>query len=87
LTPFVLFFFLCSICVEVAESFWDNVEEFAKLDPKGKDGNELDEFNSHRVLETYDETLSVVKMREALVKKTTLFPPPCWAGYFFGACL
>jgi chromosome segregation ATPase len=49
-----------------AETVWSAMKMFAELDDKGMEGNELDEFNSHRVLEKYDETLSVVKMREAL---------------------
>jgi chromosome segregation ATPase len=42
-------------------------QDFTKLDEaKGADGNELNEFDSHRLLERFDETLTVIKMREAL---------------------
>lgn len=51
---------------ENAEVVWDTVKLFAELDPKGVEGNELNEFDSHRVLEKFDNTLSVVKMREVL---------------------
>ena len=33
---------------------------------KGKEGNELDEFQAHRFLEGFGETLSVAAMRNAL---------------------
>jgi hypothetical protein len=36
------------------------------LDKKGKDGNELDELQAHRFLESFGETLSVAEMRNAL---------------------
>jgi chromosome segregation ATPase len=51
---------------EPAELIYQIVKTFTELDPKGAEGNELDEFNSHRLLEKYNETLSVIKMREAL---------------------
>lgn len=52
---------------EEANNIWDITQKFIELDEAKKaDGNELDEFNSHRLLEKFDETLTVIKMREAL---------------------
>src|SRR3989338_4889123 len=49
------------------EHVWKVHDTFCEYDgKKGKDGNELNEFDSHRILEKYDETLSAIKMREAL---------------------
>jgi chromosome segregation ATPase len=52
-----------------AETIWGITNLFIKLDEKkGKTGNELDEMNAHRLLETMGETLTVVEMRERLRK-------------------
>lgn len=41
-------------------------EKFVALDKRGVNGNELDEFDAHRLLEAFDETLSVKDMRETM---------------------
>jgi chromosome segregation ATPase len=49
-----------------AENCWKFVAGFQKLDPvKGKEGSELDEFWSHKFLETHGDTLTVIQMRAA----------------------
>ncbi len=49
------------------EQVWKYVQKFVELDQaKGKEGNDLDEFNSHRFLEFWNETATVQKMREML---------------------
>jgi hypothetical protein len=48
---------------EKAEEVWNIVKTFQELAPTA---TELNEFDSHRLLEKYNETLSVIKMREAL---------------------
>ena len=48
-----------------AENFWMYAELFAELDEAKKaDGNELDEFWSHKFLERIGKTMTVIKMRE-----------------------
>lgn len=48
-----------------AEKVWGYVQLFIKLDSaKGKDGCDLDEFWSHKFLESLGDTLTVVAMRE-----------------------
>jgi len=43
------------------------VQKFGGLDPNKKsDGNDLDEFCSHKLLETFERALTVIAMREAL---------------------
>jgi len=50
-----------------AELIWQNVQKFQELDQqKGKEGNDLDEFCSHRFLEFFKETQTVVGLRELL---------------------
>ncbi|KAH3757615.1 TolA protein [Pelomyxa schiedti] len=50
-----------------AENVWKWVELFAKLDQeKGAAGNSLDEFWSHKFLETLGTTMTVIQMRELL---------------------
>jgi len=51
-----------------AENIWKFAAKFIELDPKKKEGNELDEFWSHKFLESLGETLTVVKLREELRK-------------------
>jgi len=41
-------------------------EKFVELDKRGVSGNELDEFDAHRLLEAFDETLTVKDMRETM---------------------
>ena len=61
-------------------AFWDDVladdkeknkiyeytQLMTKLDPKGKDGNELDEFKAHQFLEKTEGALTVAQMRKEL---------------------
>ena len=54
--------------LELAEKIWGYVELCHKLDPKGEEGHELDEFNAHRLLEKIDQVLTVKDMRKALEK-------------------
>eukprot|EP00743_Colponemidia_sp_Colp-15_P000003 GILK01000004.1.p1 GENE.GILK01000004.1~~GILK01000004.1.p1 ORF type:complete len:347 (-),score=104.49 GILK01000004.1:114-1154(-) len=42
------------------------VTSFARLDPRGLEGNELDEFQSHRFLEMQGEAKTVVELRQKL---------------------
>jgi len=50
-----------------AELVWQNTQKFQELDlQKGKEGNELDEFNSHRFLEFFKETQTIIGLRELL---------------------
>jgi len=48
---------------------WTWCQTFSQLDPdKHADGNELDEFWSHKFLETLGETMTVIEMREKFRK-------------------
>jgi chromosome segregation ATPase len=50
-----------------SEKIWSFAQKFIELDEKKKkEGNELDEFSTHRFLESLGETLTVVAMRERL---------------------
>eukprot|EP01129_Flabellula_baltica_P004333 TRINITY_DN1500_c0_g1_i1.p1 TRINITY_DN1500_c0_g1~~TRINITY_DN1500_c0_g1_i1.p1 ORF type:complete len:347 (-),score=120.69 TRINITY_DN1500_c0_g1_i1:313-1323(-) len=50
-----------------AESIWEVYNVFIDIDHEnGKAGNDLDEFNAHRVLEKFGETRSVRELREEL---------------------
>jgi DNA repair exonuclease SbcCD ATPase subunit len=52
---------------ENAEQIYDYTQQAIKLDEKlGKGGNELDEFESHRFLEHFDNTMTVIRMRQEL---------------------
>jgi len=52
-----------------AELVWTWCQTFSQLDPdKHADGNELDEFWSHKFLETLGETMTVIEMREKFRK-------------------
>jgi len=51
-----------------AEEVWNFTQLFIKLDEKKASGNELDEFWSHKFLESIGETLTVVELREKLKK-------------------
>jgi len=52
---------------ETAEKFWNYIKKTQEFDlQKGKDGNELDELNAHRLLEFFKETMTVQEMRENL---------------------
>src|SRR3989338_5621496 len=50
-----------------AEKFWAYVEKAAAIDlERHADGSALDELNAHRLLEIFDETLTVREMRTQL---------------------
>ena len=52
-----------------AEEIWKWCQTFSELDPEAKaDGHELDEFWSHKFLETLGETMTVIEMREKFRK-------------------
>jgi len=51
-----------------AETVWNLTHKFIELDPKKKAGNELDEFWSHKFLESLGETLTVIQLRDKLRK-------------------
>jgi len=52
-----------------AEPIWTFTQKFIELDTtKKKEGNELDEFQAHKFLESLGETLTVVALREKLRK-------------------
>jgi len=51
-----------------SENIWAFTQKFIELDSKKKEGNELDEFWSHKFLESLGETLTVIQLREKLRK-------------------
>lgn len=51
-----------------AETIWSYSQKFIELDVKKGEGNELDEFWSHKFLESFGETLTVLALREKLKK-------------------
>ncbi len=52
-----------------AENIWKYAQKFISLDETRKgEGSELDEFLSHKFLESLGETLTVVALRERLRK-------------------
>jgi len=51
-----------------AEAVWNFTQGFIKFDEKKAAGNELDEFWTHKFLESIGETLTIVEMREKLKK-------------------
>ena len=52
-----------------AENIWKWCQTFSELDPEAKaEGHELDEFWSHKFLETLGETMTVIEMREKFRK-------------------
>jgi len=57
-----------SVGEKESENIWNYTQKFIELDTRKADGNELDEFWSHKFLETFDETLTVVALREQLKK-------------------
>lgn len=50
------------------EQIWSFTQGFIKFDEKKAAGNELDEFWSHKFLESIGETLTVMELRERLKK-------------------
>jgi len=53
---------------ENAELIWSYTQKCIELDTKKGEGNELDEFWSHKFLESFGETLTVLALREKLKK-------------------
>jgi len=51
-----------------SENIWNYQNKFVELDSRKKEGNELDEFWSHKFLESLGETLTVIQLRERLRK-------------------
>jgi len=51
-----------------AENVWNFTQGFIKFDEKKASGNELDEFWTHKFLESIGETLTIVELREKLKK-------------------
>jgi chromosome segregation ATPase len=49
-----------------AENVWKFANKFMEIDKRKKEGNDLDEFEAHKFLESLGETLTVVKLREEL---------------------
>eukprot|EP00947_MAST-08B_sp_MAST-8B-sp1_P002295 g2295.t1 len=49
-----------------AERIWKFWEKAVEIDAKSEEGNELNEFDAHRLLEAFDSSLTVQKMREVL---------------------
>jgi len=49
-----------------AENIWKFAQKFIELDQKKGHGNDLDEFFSHKFLESLGETLTVIALRERL---------------------
>jgi len=49
-----------------AKNVWKWKHKFDTLDDKGKEGNQLDELNAHRFLESFNETLTVSALRQKL---------------------
>jgi len=49
-----------------AENIWKFAQKFIELDQKKGQGNDLDEFYSHKFLESLGETLTVMALRERL---------------------
>jgi len=50
------------------EAIWNYTQKFISLDDKKAAGNELDEFWSHKLLESIGQTLTVVELRAQLKK-------------------
>lgn len=53
---------------EKAEDMWGFVQTCELLDKRGGDGNELDEWGAHQLLEKVSDTLTVKEMREKLTE-------------------
>jgi len=49
-----------------SENVWKFTQKFIELDKRKKDGNDLDEFEAHKFLESLGETLTVIALRERL---------------------
>jgi len=55
-------------CGDQAEQIYGYYQGFLQLDTKKEDGCDLDEFYSHKFLETYGETLTALELRNAMRK-------------------
>jgi len=51
---------------EHAEEVWNYCKKMSELSKKFDEGSQLDEWDSHKFLEYFGETLTVIKMRERL---------------------
>lgn len=51
-----------------AEKIWEYTQKCISLDTRKAEGNELDEFWSHKFLESFGETLTILQLREQLKK-------------------
>ena len=51
---------------EEAEAVWTYVAKCVELDRRGEEGNELDEFQAHQLLEKLETALTVKDMRKVL---------------------
>jgi len=51
---------------EICEAVWGHCQNFIKIDEQGEKGHDLDEFFSHKFLETLGETLTVLELRAKL---------------------
>jgi len=51
---------------EEGENVWKYTHKFIELDKRKKEGNELDEFEAHKFLESLGETLTIIQLREKL---------------------
>jgi len=49
-----------------AENIWKFTHKFIEIDRRKKEGNDLDEFEAHKFLESLGETLTVMALREKL---------------------
>jgi len=73
-----------------AENVWSYSSKMSELDKdKGKEGSVLDEFQAHRFLELFKETLTVLQMREKLygigIEKTKSVPLIYYLIFHFNA--
>lgn len=53
---------------ENSEKIWEYTQKCIQLDTRKGEGNELDEFWSHKFLESFGETLTILQLREQLKK-------------------
>lgn len=62
---------------EQREQIWSFKERCVKLDKRGEQGFELDEFNAHRLLEATEGALTVQEMRRVLSEVRRSVGPAC----------
>jgi hypothetical protein len=58
-----------------AENVWNFTQGFIKFDEKKASGNELDEFWSHKFLESIGETLTVLEVHLICFYDSFMFQP------------